>query len=71
LDFYPPYLDDLVAALADFKIRCAKAFLVSSPPGNSKSMPDGQEQADGQGIPSFPSFDRAARALAKVAEYRR
>ncbi|MDM8000286.1 MAG: CoA-binding protein [Dehalococcoidia bacterium] len=70
-DFYPPYLDDLVAALADFKARCSKAFVVV--------ISAGQLEEEGlslrgklaeRGIASFPSFDRAARALAKVAHYR-
>ena len=71
-DFYPPYLDDLVAALAGFKARCSKAFLVVISAGQleEEALTVRNKLMD-KGIPSFPSFDRAARALAKVAEYHR
>ena len=69
-DYHPGYLDNLVAALADFKARCSKAFLVVVSAGQL------EEQAlvvrgrlMERGVPSFPTFDRAARALAKVAGY--
>lgn len=69
-DYHPGYLDNLVAALADFKARCSKAFLVVVSAGQL------EEQAlvvrgrlTERGVPSFPTFDRAARALAKVAGY--
>ena len=71
-DFYPPYLDELVAALAEFKARCRKAFLMVISPGQLEE--EGlalRSKLMDKGIPSFPSFDRAARALAKVAEYYR
>jgi acyl-CoA synthetase (NDP forming) len=70
--FYPPYLDDLVEAIADFKSRCSKAFLVviSSGQLEEEALMVRNKLMD-KGIPSFPSSDRAARALAKVAEYRR
>ncbi len=71
-DFYPPYLDDLAAALAGFKARCSKAFLVVISAGQleEEALTVRNKLMD-KGIPSFPSFDRAARALAKVAEYHR
>jgi acyl-CoA synthetase (NDP forming) len=71
-DFYPPYLDDLVAALADFKARCPKAFLVVISAGQleEEALTVRNKLMD-KGIPSFPSFDRAARALARVADYHR
>ncbi|MBN2098219.1 MAG: CoA-binding protein [Dehalococcoidia bacterium] len=71
-DFYPPYLDDLVAALADFKSRCSKAFLVVVSAGQlEEAALTVRNKLMEKGIPSFPSFDRVARALAKVAEYHR
>jgi len=71
-DFYPPYLDDLVAALAEFKARCPKAFLVVISAGQleEEALALRGKLMD-RGVPSFSSFDRAARALAKVAEYQR
>jgi acyl-CoA synthetase (NDP forming) len=71
-DFYPPYLDDLVSALADFKARCSKAFLVviSAGPLEEEALALRGKLID-RGVPSFPGFDRAARALATAAEYRR
>jgi acyl-CoA synthetase (NDP forming) len=71
-DFYPPYLDDLVAALADFKSRCSKAFLVVVSAGQlEEAALTVRNKLMEKGIPSFPSFDRVARALVKVAEYQR
>jgi acetyl-CoA synthetase (ADP-forming) len=71
-DFYPPYLDDLVAALADFKARCSKAFLVVISAGQLEEQAlTVRNKLMEKAVPSFPSFDRAARALAKVAEYHR
>jgi acyl-CoA synthetase (NDP forming) len=71
-DFYPPYLDELVSALADFKARCSKAFLVVTSAGQleEEALTVRNKLMD-RGVPSFPGFDRAARALAKVAEYHR
>ena len=71
-DFYPPYLDDLVIALADFKSRCSKAFLVVVSAGQLEEQAlTVRNKLMDKGVPSFSSFDRAARALAKVAEYYR
>jgi len=71
-DFYPPYLDDLVSALADFKARCPKAFLVVISAGQlEEEALSLRGRLMDRGVPSFPSFDRAARALAKVAEHQR
>jgi len=69
-DFYPPYLDELVAALADFRARCSKAFLVVISAGQleEQALTIRNKLVD-RGVPSFPSFDRAAKALAKAAEY--
>jgi acyl-CoA synthetase (NDP forming) len=70
-DFYPPYLDDLVGALADFRARCPKAFLVVISAGQlEEEALSLRNKLINKGVPSFPSFDRAARALAKAAEYR-
>jgi acyl-CoA synthetase (NDP forming) len=71
-DFYPSYLDNLVSALADLKARCSKAFLVVVSAGQlEEAALMVRDKLTDNGIPSFPSFDRAARALAKVAEYYR
>jgi acyl-CoA synthetase (NDP forming) len=69
-DFYPPYQDDLVAALAEFRARCPKAFLVVVSAGQlEEEALNLRNKLRDKGVPSFPSFDRAAKALAKVAEY--
>ncbi len=71
-DFYPSYLDNLVSALADFKARCPKAFLVVISAGQLEEQAlIVRSKLMDKGIPGFPSFDRAAEALAKVAEYQR
>jgi acyl-CoA synthetase (NDP forming) len=71
-DFYPSYLENLVSALADLKARCSKAFLVVVSAGQlEEAALVVRNKLTDNGIPSFPSFDRAARALAKVAEYYR
>ena len=69
-DYHPSYLDDLVAALADYKARCHKAFLVVVSAGQLEEQAIAvRNKLTERGIPSFPSFDRAARALARVAGY--
>ncbi len=68
--FYPPYLDDLIAALADFKARCSKAFLVVISAGQLEEQAlNVRTRLMEKDIPGFTGFDRAAGALAKVAEY--
>jgi len=71
-DFYPSYLENLVSALADLKARCSKAFLVVVSAGQlEEAALMVRTKLTDKDIPSFASFDRAARALAKVAEYYR
>lgn len=66
-DFHPSYLEDLVAALAGFKDRCPKAFLlvVSAGQLEEQAIVVRSKLAE-RGLPSFPTFDRAARALAAL-----
>ncbi len=66
-DYYPNHLDDLVSALAAFKARCAKAFLVVLSAGQLEEQAIAvRGKLAERGLPSFPTFDRAARALASV-----
>jgi len=54
-DFCPPYLDELVSALADFKSRCSKAFLVVISAGQleEEALTVRSKLMD-RGVPSFP-----------------
>ena len=71
-EYYPSYYDDLLKALSDFRIRSTKCFLTV--------LTVGQKEAEAlrirrelieMGLPSFPSFERAAKALKNVAGYYR
>ncbi len=70
-DYHPSYLDDLVAALAGFKERCSKAFLLVVSAGQLEEQAIAvRGKLAEKGLPSFPTFDRAARALAVAASCR-
>lgn len=70
-DYHPPYLDDLVAALASYRARCPRAFLVVVSAGHLEEEAIAvRTRLMEKGIPSFPSFDRAARALAMLVGHR-
>ncbi len=70
--FIPPFFDDLIQALAQYRERADKPFLTilfSGPTENAAT--EAREKLMAKGIPSFPSFERGAKALSKVVEYYR
>jgi len=71
-EYYPSYYDGLLKALSDFRTRSTKCFLIV--------LTVGQKEAEAlrirrelieMGLPSFPTFERAAKALKNVAGYYR
>lgn len=71
-EYYPSCLDDLLEALSDFRNRCAKCFSIVLIAGQmeAEALKTRQRLIEA-GLPSFPSFERAARALKKVVGYYR
>ncbi len=64
----PAYLDHLVAALAGFKARCPKAFLLVISAGQLEEQAIAvRAKLMEKGLATFPTIDLAARALASVA----
>ncbi len=68
----PNLLDNLFDALALYKARSNKPFLtiLISAHAESEAL-EAKKKLVQQGIPSFPSFERGAKALKKVVEYYR
>jgi acyl-CoA synthetase (NDP forming) len=66
----PSHFDNLIEALAKFRTTCPKSFLVILTPWymEAEAM-QARIKLMGKGIPSFPSFERGAKALKKVEEY--
>ena len=62
--------DNMVAALADFKKRCAKPFITILITGQAEyEALEVKRKLVAQNIPSFPSFERGAKALRKAVDY--
>jgi len=71
-EYYPTYLEDLIGALSDFRIRCPKCFSIVLVPGQLEAeAPSIRRRLIEAGLASFPSFQRGARALKNVTEYYR
>ena len=70
--FIPIFFDELIDALALYKTRCNKPFLtiLVSAHAETEALEARQKLVE-RGIPSFPSFERGAKALKKVVEYYR
>ena len=66
------YFDNLIDALAKFKTACPKPFLVILTlwQAEAEAMKARVKLME-RGIPSFPSFERGAKALKKLEEYYR
>lgn len=70
--YYPSYLDNLPAALHDFRTKCPKCFLIVLIAGQMEAEAwEMRRKFIERGLPSFPTFQRAARALKKTADYYR
>ena len=70
--FISTFFDDLIEALARLRERSDKPLLTilfSGPTENAAA--DTREKLLARGIPSFPSFERGAKALNKVVDYYR
>jgi len=68
--FDSAYLDDLLTALDDFRAKCAKCFGIVLTAGKLEEEALRIRQVlMGKRLPSFPTFERAAKALRKAAEY--
>ncbi len=71
-DYYPSYVDTLVEALGDFKDRCPKSFMIVISSGQLEvEALEIRKKLIDKGVPSFPNFERAAKALRRVTEYYR
>ncbi|RLC70928.1 MAG: hypothetical protein DRI26_06160 [Chloroflexi bacterium] len=68
----PNFFDDLLEALTLYKARSNKPFLtiLISAHAESEAIAAKRKLVE-KGIPSFPSFERGAKALKKVVEYYR
>lgn len=66
----PSYFDNLIEAFAKFKTTCPKSFLVILTPWQMEAEAmKVMARLIERGIPSFPSFERGAKALKRVEEY--
>ena len=71
-DYYPSYLDSLLDALRDFKNAHGRCFSIALIAGQLEAETSEIEQKLTQaGLPTFPTFERTARALRNVTEYYR
>lgn len=69
---HPELADVLFSGIQDFKRRSAKPILVVLPTTHrERETIDIKDRLLEYDIPSFPSFDRAARALKKAIDYHR
>jgi len=70
--YTPVFFDSLVEVLAQYKERSNKPFVIilSSGPAERQAL-EARAKLVEKGIPSFPDFERGARALKKVVEYYR
>ena len=68
-------LDEPVAALAAANARSSKPHIVllhsPTPMAHGEAMHELDQELQALGIAAYPSYDRAARALAKVSAYYR
>ena len=68
----PNFFDSLIDALTRYKERVSKPFLTILISAHAESEAiEAKKKLVERGIPSFPSFERGAKALKKVAEYYR
>jgi len=68
----PNFFDNLIDALTLYKARSNKPFLTILVSAHAESEAiEAKKKLVERGIPSFPSFERGAKALKKVAEYHR
>ena len=62
--------DNMIAALADFKKRCAKSFITILVPAHAEQEAmEIKRKLVAQNIPCFASFESGAKALGKATDY--
>jgi len=68
----PSYRYNLLQTLVDFKTNCGKCFSLVLTAGHreTEAQEIGRELIE-MGLPGFPTFERAARAIRNVADYHR
>jgi len=72
LRYSPVFFDNLIEALVQYKERSNKPFITILSAGAAEIQAiEAKAKLVERGIPSFPDFDRGARALKKVVEYYR
>jgi len=70
--FIPIFFDELIDALALYKARANKPFLTILVSAHAETEAiEARQKLVERGIPSFPTFERGAKALKKVVEYYR
>jgi len=66
----PNFFDNLIDALTRYKARSNKPFITILVSAHAESEAiEAKKKLVERGIPSFPSFERGAKALKKVVEY--
>lgn len=71
-EYYPSYLDTLLETLVDFRATCAKCFSIVLIAGQREAEAlEIRRKLIEMGLPSFPTFERAAKALKKIVDYYR
>lgn len=71
-EYYPPYLDTLLETLVGFRATCNKCFSIVLIAGQRETEAlKIRRKLTERGLPSFPTFERAAKALKKVVGYYR
>lgn len=66
----PQFLSDLLEALANFRERSTKPFLIVVTAGTQEAEAISLRQMLAERkIPAYPTFERAARALRRIVEY--
>ncbi len=71
-EYYPSYLDHLLEALVGFRATCAKCFSIVLIAGQreAEALKIRRKLIDRE-LPSFPTFERAAKVLKKIVDYYR
>ncbi len=71
-EYYPPFLDNLLQLLGNFNRTCARCFAIVLVAGQMEAEASAlRRRLMDAGVVSFPTFQRAARALRKVLDSRR
>jgi len=62
--------DTMIEALSDFKVRCARSFIVILVSGHAEQEAlEVKKKLAAQNIPCFASFENGAKSLRKAVDY--